>query len=167
MKFALAIAASLLSLQCFANTRAFDIKAAVSIDGKLISSPHIVTKPNELASISQKIEGNKEILIEMTASDFTSKETKDGIIIKFTLSEISAGKKTAIAKPQIITTPGQSAEVTEEKAPNIESVNVKVIATRLGDSAYLKTSISDKSLKDCHGNSLEKGEACKTLDLNE
>jgi hypothetical protein len=47
------------------------------VDGKLISSPHIMTKANELASISQKVENNRKILIELTASDYKSKDTKD------------------------------------------------------------------------------------------
>lgn len=130
MKFMLVISAFLLSLPCFASTKAFDVKAEVSVDGKLISNPHIVTKPNELASINQKLEDNKEILIEMTANDFQSKNPKNGIMMKFTVSRLDAGKRTVLATPQIVALPGEEAMMEIGKA-NAETVKVKVIATRV------------------------------------
>jgi hypothetical protein len=126
----LVIWALLLSLPCFASTKAFDVKAEVSVDGKFISNPHIVTKPNELASINQKLEDNKEILIEMTANDFHSKNPKNGIMMKFTVSRLDAGKRTVLATPQIVALPGEEAMMEIGKA-NAETVKVKVIATRV------------------------------------
>lgn len=126
------IAAGLLSFPCFAATKAFDIKAEVSIAGKLISSPHVVTKPNELVSISQKGEDSKEILVELIASDFKSKDPKNGIMMKFTVSRVDAGKRTLLSTPQIVALPGEEAEITVGgDAAKPESVKVKVLATRL------------------------------------
>lgn len=119
-------------MQCFASTKAFDVKAKVSVDGKLISSPHIMTKPNELASISQKVENNRKILIELTASDYKSKDTKDGIMMKFAISRVEAGKRTLISTPQIVALPGEEAEIAVgQTATKTESVKIKVIATRV------------------------------------
>jgi hypothetical protein len=126
----LVISASLFSLQCFASTKAFDVKAEVSLDGKLISRPHIVTKPNELASINQKLQDNRNILIEMTANDYHSKNPKNGIMMKFTVSRLDAGKRTVLATPQIVALPGEEAMMEIGKA-NAETVKVTVIATRV------------------------------------
>jgi hypothetical protein len=130
MKLILVISAFLLSLQCFASTKAFDVKAEVSIDGKLVSRPHIVTKPNELASINQKLQGDKDILIEMTASDYHSKDPKNGIMMKFTVSRLDEGKRTVLATPQIVALPGEEAMIEIGKA-KAETVKVKVLATRV------------------------------------
>lgn len=132
MKVISIVVAGLLSMQCFASTQAFDVKAEVSVDGKLITNPHIMTKPNELASISQKVENNREILIELTASDYKSKDTKDGIMMKFAVSRIEAGKRTLISTPQIVALPGEEAEIAVgQTATKTESVKIKVIATRV------------------------------------
>lgn len=126
-----AIAATFFSAQCLANTKAFDVRAKVSVDGKLISSPHFVTKPNEVASVSQNVDGYKKILIEMIASDSLSKEAQNGIMMKFTVSQDDGGKRTVISKPQIVAVPGEKAEIEVGTKDVVESVKIDVVATRI------------------------------------
>ena len=131
MKYFIILATGLFCINAFAGTKSFDVKAQVSINGKLISSPHIITKPNELASISQKGDNNKQTLIELIASDYSTKDTKDGIMMKFTVSSIDNGKKTVISKPQIIALPGEPAEILVGETGKADSVRVSVVATRI------------------------------------
>lgn len=131
MKVIFAVAASLLSVQVFADTKSFDVKAEVSINGKLISRPHIVTKPNELASISQMDENKRETIIEVIASDYSSEKIKDGIMMRFTVSYNDNGKRTVISKPQIVSISGETAEILVGEKEKTDALKIKVVATRV------------------------------------
>jgi type II secretory pathway component GspD/PulD (secretin) len=64
------------------------------------------------------------------AEDFQSKDPKNGIMMRFTVSRLDAGKRTVLATPQIVALPGEEA-VIEIGKPKAETVKVKVIATRV------------------------------------
>lgn len=116
----------LLSLQSFASTNNFDIKAELSIHGKLVARPHIIAIPNQMVSIRKMDENHKETLIEMIAS-----EVKDGIMMKFTVIFIEDGKNTVISKPQILALFGEPSEITVGEDGEPETLNMKVVATRV------------------------------------
>jgi hypothetical protein len=126
MKSLFVIIIGLLSLQSFAGTNNFDIKAELSIHGKLVARPHIVAIPNEMVTIRQMDGNHKETLIEMVAS-----EVKDGVMMKFTVIYIENGKNTVISKPQILALFGEPAEITVGEDGEQETLNLKVIATRV------------------------------------
>ncbi len=115
MKILIILAATLFSTQLFAATKKFDVKAEISLDGKVVSNPHIVMQPNELASITQRSGNSDAIIIEVIASDYSLPKAKDGIMMKFTISRNNNGKKTIIGQPQIITHPNETAEITQGK----------------------------------------------------
>jgi Flp pilus assembly secretin CpaC len=131
MKVSLVLFALFFGSISFAATKAFDVKAEVSLDGKPVSTPHIVTKPNELASVTQKAADNSEIQIEMIATDYTSKDTKDGIMMKFKVYRNADGNRTELSRPQIVALPGEEAQIIVGKTGKIPAVSVKVVATRV------------------------------------
>ncbi|MCC6138947.1 MAG: hypothetical protein IT287_09970 [Bdellovibrionaceae bacterium] len=132
MKIIFSIASLLISIQTYANTKEFDIKAEISIDGKIVSKPQIITKPNETASISQDNGGkNAKTIIEVIASDDVSGKVKDGIMMKFTVSYINGKKRTVVSKPQIIAKSGETAEIAVGDKGQPDALMMKVIATRV------------------------------------
>ncbi len=130
MKVIIAIVAGFISSTGYASTKSFDVKAALSIGGKLISKSHIITKPSELASISQKDENSRETVFEVIATD-SSEATKEGIMMKFSVSYNYRGKRTVISKLQIVAIPGEEAQISVGQVGKNESVNINVIATRV------------------------------------
>ena len=130
MKFLIATVV-LISTPAFASTKAFDIKAELSLNGKLVSKPHIITKANELASIEQTDQNNHKTIIEVVASDYTSDKVKNGIQMNFTVSRIENGQKNIISKPQIIAAPGEVAEIAVGEKANPDLLRMTVIAKRV------------------------------------
>ncbi len=121
----------LFATQALGATKSFTVKVQVSIDGKLVSSPNFITKPNELASVSQRIENGETILVEMIAADYIAKNEKNAIQMKFTVSRVSRAGRSIISELQIVGLPGETATISEMQEGNGSSLEVKAVATRL------------------------------------
>ena len=130
MKITFAIAVFLLSATAFSATKSFDVKAKVSLNGKLVSTPHLVTLPNELASISEVDKNKNEMKIELVASDYSNEKTKDGILMNFTVSYLKNGKQTIVARPKIVALPGETATISVGNRGDVDALELKVVATR-------------------------------------
>ncbi len=112
-------------------TKGFDLKAEVYIDGKLVSSPHLSTAPNERAKISQKTAANPDTTIEVVASDYASAQADNAIKIQFTVTRFENGKRKVISRPQIVSLSGVPAELSLAETGKPEALKIKVIATRV------------------------------------
>lgn len=130
MKAILLSTLTFISANSFAATNSYQIRAEVSVDGKVISRPQLVTLANETASISQKNDDGSETTLEVLTTD-SSAEIKDGIKMQFTVSYNVDGKRKVISKPTIVTIPGETAEITVGKTATTEELKLKVIATRI------------------------------------
>lgn len=126
----------LMALICFlvgssalANTNAYELKMELSMNGKHVSSPRLITEEGKQASITQESDG-KKMFIDVIA---TEKETdnKQAILMKFVIGTISAtGKKTIVSTPQIISLENLKAEITIGDQPGKEDLSLAVVATR-------------------------------------
>ena len=122
--------AFLFSSVSFATTSGYELKVDLSIDGKLISSPRIITIAGEKASISQRIEKSKNgTFIEVIAKDVPD-SVPNAIRMDFVVGTIDHdGKKTVLATPSIITLENEKAMI-ETTEDNGKSVALSVIPQR-------------------------------------
>jgi len=107
------------------------ISAKLFINGKLISSPKIITIAGETAEISQISEEHQSIYrMKVLATNASDEKIKDGILMKF---DIEANDGTSIIKstPQVLTKIGSEATITVNgDQANQKELMLKVIATR-------------------------------------
>lgn len=108
----LVICSFLFSSPLFAATdKMFSLQMELSIDGKLISSPSVVTADGELASVTQETP-NGRTHIEVVTTEGTVGKRK-GIMMRFAVSAVDAsGKKTYLGRPQIFAYENQPANIT-------------------------------------------------------
>jgi hypothetical protein len=85
----------------------FDMQATVFMDGRKISSPHIITRAGEAASITQTSdEGRDYLKIEMLANDVTTPEVPDAIGLSYDFTyKYAAGGIDAHEKFQVLLKP--------------------------------------------------------------
>ena len=121
---------SLLSLTpSFASIPGHEIKMDVHMDGKLVSSPRLIVKSGEMATISQK---NKvdENFVEVETNDENVNDKKL-ISMKFTLGRINEnGERIILARPHILAQENESVEITVAEKGNPEKLSLSVTATR-------------------------------------
>lgn len=129
-KYIFAIVA-LLSSTAFAASTGYDLNLELSINGKHISSSRIVALAGEKASITQRMENSKDgNFIEVVATEGEI-QGKKGILMNFVVGTIDRdGKKTILARPSILSTENQKAEMTVSEENNKDSVSLSVVAQR-------------------------------------
>ena len=123
---------TLLSATTWAAPTQYRINSQVYIDGKLVSSPKIITMANETAEIRQttdNTEGASDIRVRVTPSEFQNDAIPDGILMKFEV-EYKAGNRVVKSSPQIIARSGSEAEVTVGRTPGQDDLKLKVTATQ-------------------------------------
>lgn len=89
----------------------FDIKSKIFIDGKLVSSPRVVTRANQLASI---IISNKsvseDLRMEVIARDAAMPGSKDAIGMNFDV-QYKNGNEKMHSKPELLLLPNQEGRI--------------------------------------------------------
>ncbi len=121
-----------LSTAAMASTAGYDLKMDLSLNGKNVSSPRVVVKAGEMASITQTSEkGEASSFIEVVVSEGEIKNHK-GILIKFKVGSISkTGERTVLSEPQILAKENEPAKVTvSNKEGGIEQISLSVVAKR-------------------------------------
>lgn len=119
-----------MTLAAFAAPTTYHIHSQVFIDGKLISSPRIVTLAGEAAEITQTGDNQTDkFSLKVTPENISNNEIKDGILMKFDI-EYTYGSRSIKSSPQVITKSGSEASVSIGKIQGKEEVLLKVTATR-------------------------------------
>ncbi len=99
----------------FAGKKVYDLKMNLFIDGRQVSSPHIVSREGEKAMLTQsgKNGGN---FVEVVAMPVVL-NGKESIQMNFTVGTISAkGVRKILATPRLITGNNQTAEISQDNA---------------------------------------------------
>jgi type II secretory pathway component GspD/PulD (secretin) len=118
------------STASFAATNGYSMKMELSVKGKLVSSPRIVVKVGEFASVTQDSQGEKTF-IEVVATEVPGKK-EPAIAMNFVVGTISAsGEKTVLANPKIITLENNKAEISQGDQPGQKNLSLSVIVTRV------------------------------------
>lgn len=113
----------------FASTKHFRIAAEIYVDGKLVSTPRVVTNADESAEINSVSENpHQELKLKVVASDDTTK-VRDGIRMKFDV-EYFDGFKTVKSSPKIVAKPGSESTIYVGNSKLAQGVEMKFVATR-------------------------------------
>lgn len=107
----------------------YDLKMELSLNGKIISSPQILAKAGETATITQKTD-DQENFIEVTAID-GSILGNDGIMMTFVVGTVDKdGQRRILSKPQIFAKENKPSEITVEQDGSEEILSLSVVAKR-------------------------------------
>jgi hypothetical protein len=94
----------------FASSNAYDLKMDLSLNGKHLSSPRVIVKEGEVATITQKTE-SEENFIEVTATENMVMHHR-GIKMNFTVGTIAKdGKRIVASKPQVLVEENKPAQL--------------------------------------------------------
>lgn len=108
----------------------YRIQSQILIDGKVVSTPNIITMENEKANIQQVIENpDQEIKLEVIASELNNDKIKNRILMNFDVHYVS-GNKNIKSNPQVIAKSGSEAIVTIGGKENSPELQMKILAIR-------------------------------------
>jgi len=111
------------------SNQTIKISVELSLDGKLVSSPIIITRLNSLASITQKKDSSdKELYIEVVPNVLAN-GNEENIQLKFKIGQKSGGIMKWLSSPQILAKNDQSAEISVHNNSNTseyKDLNMKV-----------------------------------------
>lgn len=123
-----AIALAFIGSSALASTNGYDLKMELSLNGKHISSPRVIVKAGETATVTQKTD-TEESFIEVVATEGKVQNHK-GIMMNFVVGVIGKdGERTIKAKPQILAKENEPAQITIG-GKNGDEVSLSVIANR-------------------------------------
>ncbi len=112
----------------FASTNGYDLKMDLSVNGKQISSPRVMVKAGETATINQKTE-TEESFIEVVATEGSIQNHK-GILMKFTVGVIAQnGERVIKSQPQVLAKENEKTQVTIGEN-NGDEISLSVVAKR-------------------------------------
>lgn len=126
--FCIGLAAFTANSPAFAASPGYALKVELSVDGKKVSAPRIITRKGETTTITQRNK-NGEYTIEVVANEGVVNKHK-GILMKFKISRTEKdGTSTVLATPQILTDKeNEKATVTTGNAK--EKVGLSVVVQR-------------------------------------
>ena len=108
--------------------KGYDLKMDLSLNGKHVSSPRLIVKAGETASISQKTD-TEESFIEVVATE-GSIQNHQSILMNFIVGVIDQNGQIVIkAKPQILANENEAAQITVGEN-NGDEISLSVVATR-------------------------------------
>ena len=111
----------------FASITSYDLKIDLSLNGKHVSSPRIIAKEGETASIIQKSD-DKETFIDIVT---TKADMKNAVMMKFTVGTIGKnGERTILARPQIIAKENVTAKISQGETGGEELLSLSVTAKK-------------------------------------
>lgn len=118
----------LIGSPAFASTIGYDLKVELSMNGKHVSSPRLITREGETASITQESNG-KKIFMDVIAMEEPT-DNQQGILMSFVVGTISAmGEKKIVSTPKIITLENEEAQITVGQQGQ-EELSLSIVATR-------------------------------------
>ena len=115
---------------CLASTNGYNLKMDLSLNGKHVSSPSLMTKAGQKATVTQKTDSG-QTFIEVVANEGIKKGNR-GVLMKFVVGMISkSGKRTILSRPQILARENQPAEIVVSKGSESKpEVALSVIVQR-------------------------------------
>ena len=127
MRILIVIAALIFGTTTLASETQFDLDMKFSVDGKVISSPRVITIEGEMATIAVESEDGGTHF-EIIASD-NQIDNEGNILLKMKVSRIlEDGSRKVISTPTIITRAGEEASVSTIEGDSTSTL--KVIANR-------------------------------------
>lgn len=109
-----------------AATRGYDLTIDYSLNGQRVTSPRVIVKEGETATIIRKV-GDEETFIEVEATEGQMMD-KSGIKMKLAVGTISKdGERRIISQPELLTTEKAPAELTIKGE---ETISLSVHAKR-------------------------------------
>ncbi len=127
----IAIVLAFIGSSAFASVKSYDLKMNLSLNGKHTSSPRVLVKAGETATITQKTE-TEESFIEVVVTEGSVQNHK-GILMNFVVGVIGKnGERTIKAKPQVLAKENELAQIT--------------IGENKGDEVFLSVVAKRKSL---------------------
>ncbi len=124
----LLLALGLISIGAQAAPKQFVIDTKLYVDGKYVAGPRVVVDSGKEAEISDSSR-NQKLNIKIRASEMSSKEVKDGILVKLAVNYVS-GVRTVKVSPQILARNGSESVLDFADGSRGQDVTLKVIATR-------------------------------------
>lgn len=129
MKVIIWFTLSLFAATALAAPHQYKIETQIFIDGKIVSSPKVITLENKAAEMTQVSENPyKQLKMKVIASENSANKIKDGISMKFDIDYITEGK-TIQSSPHILVQSGKEAIITVGDK-NGTRIELKVTATR-------------------------------------
>lgn len=130
MKLFLITVILVVSQMTFAAVNMFDLEMSLTVDGKLISSPHITVQEGKPGLITQEANGEKSF-IEVTATEKKSAHGQNVVYMSFVVGNFdNNGQRTVISKPQISAAYDQKAQITVRGSQKPEALSLTVIAKK-------------------------------------
>ena len=111
------------------KTQKFEVNVELSIDGELVSSPHMIVPNGESSSVTIKNKKGEEMVLQLRASDLPKKGLKQGVIMRFAVGYNRDGKTEIISRPHILANIGEAAELSVHDTKTSETIKIKAIAT--------------------------------------
>jgi hypothetical protein len=111
------------------KTGKFEVNVEVSVDGDLVSSPHMVAPAGEMTSATFKNKKGEEMVLQLRASDIPKKGLKQGVIMRFAVGYNRDGKTDITSRSHLLSSVGEPAEVTLHDSKTSETIKLKAIAT--------------------------------------
>lgn len=114
----------------FASGESFEVKIDLLLNGKHISSPRVILKEGESATIIQKTK-TVDNFIEVRAFK-NEAPNQEGILMKLIVGEIGeGGKRTIVSQPQILTKENEPSQITvNAKEKGSEKLSLSVVAKK-------------------------------------
>ena len=125
MKSVTAVILFFFSLSAIAGPKAYELKIDFSMHGKHVSSPRIIVKEGESATITQESNGEKIFM------DVIVTGKKKAITMKFELSTLTAaGEKKIFSAPKIIALENEKAQISVGNENDKDLLDMSVVANR-------------------------------------
>lgn len=111
-------------------TRAgYALKMALSMNGKVVSTPQLIVRNGATGSITEE-SATQKTFIEVTATE-GSVQKRQGIMMNFVVGRIAKdGTRTVLSRPSILANENEKAEITVADKQSGETMALSVIATR-------------------------------------
>ncbi len=116
------------SSPAFAASTAYDLRMDLALDGKHVSSPRVIVKEGESATVTQEIDSQTQFIEVIATPGKIQKHA--GILMKFIIGTIGPnGERTILAKPQVLATEGKPARITQNNSKSgAEQLSLSVTA---------------------------------------
>lgn len=120
------------SVLSFAAVPKYDLKVEVSLNDKLVSSPHLVVQEGEPVTIVQKL-AQDEMFLEVVAVRTRSDSQTPAVRMNFVVGTMNRkGEREVLSTPQIVALENETSEIrVGERGKPDSSVSLKVIANQI------------------------------------
>lgn len=129
MRLSVILAALLFSSSAFAAKKAYKLDMALTVNGDHLSSPKVVVKEGETATVTQQTFDGKNYF------DVVAKEGEmmghKGILMEFRVGQVNKdGSKTIISRPKVLAKEGEEASISVAEDDGKKVLFLKVTANR-------------------------------------